>query len=387
MSPRVGIELTPDTVRAVVVGGWRLQVRATFETAWDPTRPHAAVALLRGQIGAVGNLGLAIGLGFLHVKHVSLPPAPLAERRRMLALEPDRFFPVQDETLAVALSGDDDLAFAVDSARLTSWVEAFERWAPVDHVVPAPVALVDALARAGASDGTYALPAAAGEIGLVELREGRLRAARRATATGEVAAREAAGTSALPSRFVTAYGAAMTSDAPVDALLLPESVAARVVGRRRRRATVAGIVCAAALVFAAWSVDHARSAHLDRLERELASLEPAAAPALALQNQLAALDREAAVVDRATRERRDPLQMLAALTERLPPDVTVLSVRANGDTWQLDGRATNAAAIIPALDKDPHFESVRFLAATTRFRERNRTYESFSIALRARPRS
>jgi hypothetical protein len=77
--------------------------------------------------------------------------------------------------------------------------------------------------------------------------------------------------------------------------------------------------------------------------------------------------------------------VIAALGERLPRDVTVLNARAIGDEWRIDGTATNAAAILPALDGDPRFVDARFLAATSRFREGGKTYESFSLAFRAKP--
>ena len=83
--------------------------------------------------------------------------------------------------------------------------------------------------------------------------------------------------------------------------------------------------------------------------------------------------------------RIDPLRVLAALGERLPRDVTVLNARAIGDEWRIDGTATNAAAILPALDGDPRFVDARFLAATARYREGGKTYESFSLAFRAKP--
>jgi hypothetical protein len=81
----------------------------------------------------------------------------------------------------------------------------------------------------------------------------------------------------------------------------------------------------------------------------------------------------------------DPLRVLAALGERLPRDVTVLNARAIGDEWRIDGTATNAAAILPALDGDPRFADARFLAATARYREGGKMYESFSLAFRAKP--
>jgi hypothetical protein len=61
----------------------------------------------------------------------------------------------------------------------------------------------------------------------------------------------------------------------------------------------------------------------------------------------------------------------------------VLNARAIANEWRIDGTAMNAAAILPALDGDPRFADARFLAATSRYREGGKTYESFSLAFRA----
>jgi hypothetical protein len=76
--------------------------------------------------------------------------------------------------------------------------------------------------------------------------------------------------------------------------------------------------------------------------------------------------------------------VLAALSERLPEGATVLNLRAQGEEWQIDGTARDAAALLPLLDRDDRFDTVRFLSASARFREGPRTYETFSIAFRVR---
>jgi hypothetical protein len=40
---------------------------------------------------------------------------------------------------------------------------------------------------------------------------------------------------------------------------------------------------------------------------------------------------------------------------------------------------------VPLLDKDDHLENVRFLSASTRFKDGNRMVETFSIAFKVRP--
>ena len=382
MTDRIGLEVTATRLRAVglaALGDWP---RVAADIEWNPDRPQDAIAVLAGQLGRVGRIGVAIGLDHLHVKHVELPPATPSVRRRMIAVEPDRFFPVENERAVVALDG--DVAFAVDQVRLERWLEAIETWAPVESVDAAPVALARALARS--DDGTYAFGLNDDAHGTVEVRHGRLVAARHVP--GPVAAADALGLPAIgtvPPALLAAWGAALRLDGQLSAMLLSDAQRRTIERRRSRRLAGAAAACALALGFAVWAADRSRDGVLARLTAEQAALAPRAAPAAALQARLAALDQEAAVTRSVTASRTDPLRVLAALGERLPRDVTVLNARAVGDEWRVDGTATNAAAILPALDGDARFSDARFLGATSRFREGARTYESFSLAFRVKP--
>ena len=97
MSDRLGLEITRTHVRAVALAAWGNRPRAVAEVPWDAEHPAAAVGALSSRFGRVGRIALSVGLDYLHVKHVDLPPAPARVRRLMIAVEPDRFFPVQDE--------------------------------------------------------------------------------------------------------------------------------------------------------------------------------------------------------------------------------------------------------------------------------------------------
>ena len=154
MSDRVGVEITGTRLRAVALAAWGDRPRAHAEVDWDPAHPAASVGALAGRMGRVGRIALAIGVDYLHVKHVDLPPAVPAIRRQMVALEPDRFFPVQDERVIVGLEG--SVAFAIDQTTLDRWIQAFETWAPVESIEAAPVALARVLGRAG--DASYVFP-------------------------------------------------------------------------------------------------------------------------------------------------------------------------------------------------------------------------------------
>lgn len=385
MSDRVGIEITRTRVRAVALAAWGDRPRAIVDADWDGDHPAAAVALLASRLGRVGRIALTLGLDCLHVKHVELPPAPRAMRRQMVAVEPDRFFPVQDERVVIGLDG--DVAFAVDQTTLDRWIEAFETWAPVESVEASPASLARVLGPAG--DASYAFSLGDGATGVIEVRNGRLATARHVAsgptdgATAQARAlprvRDVAGES------LAAWGVARGLDGDLDAMLLADSHRRIVERRRLRRTAGAAAACLIALGFALWAFDRSRDDVLARLTAQQAALESRAAPAAALQARLASLEQEDAVSSRVSSSRTDPLRVLAALGERLPRDVTVLNARAMGDEWRIDGTSTNAAAILPALDGDPRFIDARFLAATSRYREGGKTYESFSLAFRAKP--
>jgi Tfp pilus assembly protein PilN len=381
VSDRVGIEIMGTHVRAIALGAWGNRPRAIAEAEWDAEHPSVAVGALAGRLGRVGRVALAIGLEHLHVKHVDLPPAPASMRRQMVAVEPDRFFPVQGERVVVGVEG--SVAFAVDEAALDRWIAAFESWAPVESVEAAPVALARALAPLG--DACYAHPLGDVDHAIVEIRDGRLAAARHAAGSADGHALALPRVRDVPPAALAAWGAALGLDGDLDAVMVGASQR-RIIDRRRvRRLMGAAAACSIAVGFALWALDRSRDDVLARLTAEQRALESRAAPAAAMQAQLSALEQEEAVASAVSAARTDPLRVLAALGERLPRDVTVLNARAIGDEWRIDGTAANAAAILPALDGDPRFADARFLAATARYREGGKTYESFSLAFRAKP--
>ncbi|MEX2282461.1 MAG: PilN domain-containing protein [Gemmatimonadota bacterium] len=382
MSEVAGIELSLDVVRAVTLGAWRKAPGKTVVLPWNPARPADAVAALRDALGPTRRIALSIGLGFLHVKQARLPPAPHAERRRILSFEPDRFFPVQDQSLAVSLANDDNLAFAIDADQLERWIAALEEWSPVEIVEPAPLSIARALGKD--ATGTFAIPAAAAEHGVIELQNGRLRSARRIPGDAQVQAQSLPPRAGISAEHLAAYGAALGVNESLDTMLLTDPLASRVRGRRLRRVSLAAVLCVAAFALAVWAVDRSRERTLDRIRQEITALTPNAREALDLSERLSATDRESSAIVVLSDQRSDPLPVLAALSAQLPPGVTVLNIRSNGGEWQIEGRARDAAAIIPLLDRDDRFEAVRFLSASTRFREGDRMYETFSIAFRVR---
>ena len=385
MTSRIGLELTEERIRAVTVSRISGVPDKTFEIRWDSRDPRDAVALLRQQLGEVSEIALSIGLAFTHVKHVKLPPVAPDERRGILTLEPDRFFPIESGEIVVATSGDSDLVFAADSSTVESWVAAFEAWAPVTVVEPASQSLARALRKAGVKSGAFEMPSAKGERGVVEVADGEVTTVRRVDATEtRENLREAPTVRGIAAEFLPAFGSALGFDAPLDGMLFTPAALSRVRGRRRINLVRSAINMTLALAFAVAAIDRSRTRVLEREQEEISALGTKAEGPAALQGRLAKLDMEASAATSASSAHSDPVAVLAAISRRLPHDAVVMSVRADGDEWQIDGTAGNASNIVPSLDADPALENVRFLSASSHFSERNRTYETFSVAFHAR---
>jgi len=400
VTDRVGVELLSDRLRAVALGRFGAAPRATLEIAWDPDRPADAIASLSARFGRPRRLALAIGLGFLHVARVTLPPLRAADRRRALALDPSRHFPV-DEPVTVALLGDAPVtpakvganapndgepAFALPRARLGAWLDAFGAWAPVECVEAAPTSLARALAAEPPTDATYALAAGAEEVGSVQIRGGRVVGVRRVPELllDDVSLAALPARPGVGSEYLVAWGAALGTDQPADVQLLDDGAARAVGARRVRRATTAAVACGAALGLALVALDRARERRLDRLDAEIAALAPRAAPAESLLARAATVDAAGRGADQLASRRASALRVLDALGERLPSDAVVQSLRLQGDAWEVDGTARAAAGIVPALDADPRFADVRAVAPSSRMEGPGPARETFAVSFRAR---
>ncbi|MGQ0648790.1 MAG: hypothetical protein ACT4P7_14625 [Gemmatimonadaceae bacterium] len=384
MSARAGIELTPTTIRAVVAAAWRHAPARSFEVAWDPAHPESAVSALRLEHPSPDAVWMAIGLGFLHVVRVQLPPAPDEAREQMLSLEPDRFF-ASSEKLQVSLVPGGDVAFAVNATWLEHTIRAFEDWGPVIRVEPSPLA---AAAFDPAPSGVFTIEAAPDEQGIMELREGRIVSLRRVPASTPVApAMSLPAADGVGSAWRAAWGAMRRDDAPfAGSFLGPERRAA---ARRRLRWSMATAITAAVagLMFLLFSVDRARDRSLAALTQEADRLTGVARTAIDAHARLTLSQREGSIARNSLARRPDPAATLAAIGRVLPRDVVILSAKATGNEWLLEGTSRNAAALIPLLDADERFDNVRSLAASARFRDGHVTRESFSIAFHVRPAS
>jgi hypothetical protein len=414
------VELDARAIRGVRVDGWRGRPVRAAEAEWDPENPAEGVRALRKNLGRARRVAVAVRLPLLFAKRVRLPPLPRAERRRVLRLEPQRFFPVRLEDVVVAV-GRGDFVFAAREAPITAWVRALEELGPVDLVEPGPVALGRALGRRGIADGIALLDDAERGVGLIDIRGGEVDCVRRlygplaeaapalATAGGSVTltiylapwdeerARALAShlpdctleplpsSRDVPADFLSAYGAALGVGRDLADALLPDELDARIVARRRRGYIVAAVACAASVLFALTSADAWRARAARDIDTRVHALEGRAAPVIALQSELAMRRRQADAVARIEAERPDPLMVLLALSRHLPAGAHLQSLGLTGASWQIDGFAPQAAEVTQSLGSAPGFREVHVLSATNRARVGDRTYESFSVAFRFVP--
>jgi len=420
LRPRIGIEIGPHRLRAIRLAGGRRGRVDCMEAEWSLAAPAETVAALRERFGTGSLIAVAVDTAALFVKRLALPPLPLEERRRMLTIDPERYFPVRDEDLVVAVR-DDELVFAARAEQFDRWTDALGTLGAVERVEPAPMALARYLARHGATDGLLIMAHPDDrECAVAHLEKGRIRAVRRIpNATGAIAiaaraVRAAPGAAylypwrddvasaladglaetsvervavpgGLTEPFVCAVGAAQGIDDGAEAVFVSPSLARRQAARRRWRSVgaVTALAAAGILLFASYGAS--RSRVLRSLDERITERRAAAAEVQNLQEELAGLQREIGMMDRVESDRVDPLAVLLALTRTLPPDAHVRTIHNAGDEWELDGYARDAARLIPVLEESSVFGAVRFRNATTRVRVGNENYENFALALRYLP--
>jgi hypothetical protein len=419
VSSRLGLELGPHTIRAVRLSGLTSSQVRTLEVAWDPENPGEAVAALRDYYGPSRRVLAAVDLALLRVKRIALPPVPVEEKRRILSLEPDRFFAVRGEEMVFALPAEGDLVYAADETLVAAWVDALASLGSLERLEPAPVALARAVAKADSGEGLVVQVGADGVTTALRLSEGRVTGVRRLRGDAAEAllglreedeagldgpvyvapwseereralaerfegidARPLPPIAKLDAAYLTAYGAGLAAEAGWRESLLTADLERTLTMRRRTRLALAAVTCAVAFAFAVLSLEASRTQAERRLDEQIAALQERASSALALQRRAEALDRRADAVVEIENTRPNPLDGMLELSEEFPADAWIRSIRSDGGEVQIDGYAREAAALVPLFENDPRFEDVRFLSGTTRTQFGNETYENFSLALR-----
>jgi hypothetical protein len=410
---RLGVELGKHGVRGVRVDTWPTPSVRVTEIAWDAENFDEALPAL-SELGPVKSIAVAIDLPLLFVKRLTLPAVSAAERRSILQLEPERFFPLRSEDVVPSVR-DGPLIFAVRTEPLARWVSALERLAPVDLVEPAPITLARALGNTALRSAVVIRDHGSDGLGWIDMVDGVVAGTRRlfrpesgfptpgregpsyltpwddersralATMVGELRPLPPVG--GVADAFVPAYGALLGLSCRVDlAGTLVSSDHAQVIrARRRRRMGLAVAAWAAGLLFALLSVDARKTRATRDLTSALAGLRAKAAPALALQDELQALTRRTEGIRHIAAERPDPLRVLGSLSRSLPKGAFVRGLHGAGLEWQVEGYAPSAAQVVAALGKVSQFRDVRFLSAMNRAQFGSELYESFALAFRFVP--
>jgi Tfp pilus assembly protein PilN len=414
----IGIEIGPNRLRALRGGGKRAASFEAMEVEWSSAEPAETVAALVERFGTGARIAVAVDTAALFVKRLSLPALPAEQRRRMVALDPERYFPVRDEALVAGVR-DDDLVVAARAAEFDRMAEALARLGRVERVEPAPVALARHLAAHGVTHAAVIMADPRdSDCAVVELRDGKVATLRKLPSEVQAitaAVRAAADTGAhaflYPWRdtladelgtvgltvesvpppsgsteaFAGASGALLGIDAPDELTLTSPALERRQRTRAWRRGALAVAALVAALFAAVWSVDLRRTRTLDEIQRRISERQTDAAEVQQLLADIAGAEEEVTTLAAVARERPEPLEALLLMTRLLPADAHLRSLSATGDEWELDGYARDAALLIPTFEASDVLSDVRFRTATTRTQLGNEDYESFSLALRYAP--
>ncbi len=420
LSTRLGLHLAPHRIRAVKLTGRSLRCDV-FELDWDPEEPAAAASALRNQLGNASRVSMAVDMGFCFVKQVKLPPLPVEEKRRILALEPERYFPIRGEGMVVSLRDGNDLAFAVRERLLEQWISAMGILGPIELVEPAPYSLARALQSAEVSDAAVLLlPPYDESPALIELEAGKVLNARRLfgsptealaeladhgwsppqsrfLSTSDAAVKTIAATwhdaeaellphiEHCPSEYTVAHGAALATDVSTDSALTTVELARRWAQRERRRLALAVSALVAAVVLLVFAIDGYRARAQHGIEEEIAALRDRGQAVLTLQGEAERVRGDLEALTDIIGGRMDPLEVLLTVTRLLPENAYLRTIQGSESEWRLEGYAADAANLIPIFEASPGFEEVRFVRATNRVRLGNENYEDFSLALRYVP--
>lgn len=389
MSDVIGVAIESSSIRAARKSGSSFVLA---EAPFDANSPDAAIAVLRSKLGSVRGISLSVGLGFLEIAEPELPPLSAEEQRKVLLRDTDRFFPV-DDALAVSAPDTSRLAFGTSSRLLQQWTRALEAWAPVVSIVAAPLAIAAAVSvvHRSAPDGDRKLIVEAGpnETGLVLLQRGLLAEVRRVPAQFQAAlpdGAEALSDLYLPGAkgaYAAAIGAISFAGTSASSMLLDSQLERSFRARHVRRQWSSIALATLSALALIYSIDKRQDRVLAETRQLADSLTRLAEPARQKRARVELLNREGDIL-RADDQTSDALEVLALLGRSLPGDAFVERVNWDGVEWRIDGSADKAADVVPRLEAVPNLEAVRALSASTRFRDGNKTRETFAVAFRVR---
>ena len=184
--------------------------------------------------------------------------------------------------------------------------------------------------------------------------------------------------------FDAARGALLDLDGDDATGLYTAALERRVQRRTRRTVGIWALAAVVAWGCAAWAFGVSRDRTLAALDAELSRTRETARAGQASLERMAVLDREAGAILAARAESPDQMAALAALSARLPASAVAQRVHVIDRTWQVEGNAVRAAAVLEALASVSQFEQVRFLAPSTRYQDGAGSRETYSIGFTLR---
>jgi general secretion pathway protein L len=181
----------------------------------------------------------------------------------------------------------------------------------------------------------------------------------------------------LPAAGIEAAGA--DGETRRISLALPDSVRD---AWRRGGTVAAGAACAGLAVIAVLLPLFVQNQVRARIEAEISRLRPQVTEAEALRQKIASKQGGADAVAGERARLRDPVQILAALTEILPDDSFLTDLKLSQSTLVITGQSKMAARLIAALAADPLFTDPAFVAPITRAEDRQADLFSIRVGLR-----
>lgn len=400
-SHALGVALSP--LRIVVTALSRdARARATaFEVSWDASAADRAAVLTevlrRATAGdaTLREVHVALCGSLADVRIAALPKLSAEELRPAIARDVMQYAPVSDVASVVQVHGDADAAGATRlvSSAPAGLVADLRRAAAsaslvLRSVIAGPLAWREAIgesSRGRATAGWYHITCD-GITTALHIEDGRLTAIRRAAS--HRAALLPPGEVLAPSEAAAMQLAAEHAQAADADSLWPEEIYAV---RRQRMWRQAAVMAAAALVLLAGAVGVEWRA-IARAEATLAaardSLRPSLDAVLARRDSSATLGQRVRAVEEFERGAPSWLELIASVDATLPPDASLLALRASSDTVLLIGQARRAAPILRAFSESSAFEGARTDAPIDQVVENGEVVaERFSILARPRGRT
>ena len=410
MSPRlsVGVAIGMDLISAT----WRAQGRTVD---WNASFAHdgggapsleslrLAFADLRTRLPSPARVAVAVAIlpPLARVRRIELPRMTNEDRRLAVSRTAERYFLGLSESVVCAVERRTReglavpfLAAAVSSRVVNDLQQAIGQlgWA-IDRFVPAHSAWIAAArgrwSKLRRGDGTLVVSGDA-ETSVLMVRGGRISIARRLRTSEASSAIESLGAPMTSMFFIggqdgrsPALVAAEAARKTRSLELVPDSeVRARFNAQARTTRMLMGVSAACMLTSAGayrWSLSH----RVDAIVNQRSALHARVSQAVAARDTLAGLAGSNTSIGLLERSAPRWSAVFARIAVALPSDASLIGLRADGDSVNLEGQASNASAVFGAFRSAPGVIGVR---ATTPIRQElafgKTSVERWTLALR-----